>query len=145
MSVLAPQRWSSGYPPMSGAIGSRAQEQTSTTTSMGCCTPCTSTGPTACPQCAFRSSTVYLQRLNTVHMSSIITQCLQCLQDPHCVGGVCTVCVPDGILWSRGVSDGAVLTASHGQPLPHLAGGLVLQADAVCLASLVRGKSGVAV
>jgi len=83
---------------------------------------------------------VYLQRLNTVHMSSIITQCLQCLQDPHSVGGVCTVCVPDGILWSRRVPDGAVLTASHGQPRPHLTGGLVLQADAVCLASPVRGS-----
>ena len=107
---------------------------------MGCCNPCPSTGSTACPQCAFRSSTVSLQRLNTVHMGSIITQCLQGLQDPPSVGGVCTVCVPDGILWSRGVPDGAVLTASHGQPLPPLAGGLVLQADAVCLVSPVRGS-----
>ena len=73
-------------------------------------------------------------------MSSIITQCLQCLQDPPSVGGVCTVCVSDGILWSRGVPDGAVLTARHGQPLPHLAGDLVLQADEVFLASLVRGS-----
>src|SRR5262249_20353399 len=103
-------------------------------------TPTPAQAPTACPQCAFRSSTVYLQRLNTVHMGSIITQCPQCLQDPHSVCGVCTVCVPDGILWSRGVPYGAVLTASHGQPLPHLAGGLVLQADAVFLASLVRGS-----
>ena len=102
--------------------------------------PAPAQAPTACPQCAFRSRTVSLQRLNPVHMSSIITQCLQCLQDPHSVGGVCTVCVPDGILWSRGVPDGAVLTARHGQPLPHLAGGLVLQADAVFLASLVRGS-----
>ena len=83
---------------------------------------------------------MYLQRLNTVHMGSIITQCLQCLQDPPSVGGVCTVCVSDGILWSRGVPDGAVLTASHVQPLPHLAGCLVRQADTVFLASPVRGS-----
>jgi len=34
---------------MSGAIGSLAEEQTYTTTSMGFCNPCTNTGPNGLP------------------------------------------------------------------------------------------------
>lgn len=48
-----------------------------------------------------------------------------------------TVCVAAGVLWVRGVSYGAVLAASHGLPLPHIEGCLVVPPGSVFFASQV--------
>jgi type IV secretory pathway protease TraF len=45
------------------------------------------------------------------------------------------VCVLEGTLWIRDLAYGPVLTASHGHPVPHVEGCLVVQAGEVFLAS----------